>query len=127
AARRRLDARTTRAGSELMGLLYLAALLASIGCMMLLDRRFGLFFWRDWRRAAFVLASGVVFFVVWDLFGIGLDIFFRGETVFMTAIELAPELPLEEPVFLVLLCYVTMNAYGALTRPRAPRNTKEAS
>ncbi|TQL46723.1 lycopene cyclase domain-containing protein [Homoserinimonas aerilata] len=111
-----------------MGLIYLGALLTSLGCMVLLDRRFGLFFWRDRRRATIVLASGLVFFIVWDLFGIGLDIFFRGETDFMTGILLAPELPLEEPFFLALLCYLSMNAYGALThrdagRPRAGRGT----
>lgn len=100
-----------------MGFAYLAALLVSLGCMALLDRRFTLFFWRDVRRASVVLVLGVFFFLAWDLAGIGLDIFYRGETVIMTGVLLAPELPLEEVFFLALLCYVTMNAYGALTRP----------
>lgn len=100
-----------------MALLYLAALLLSLFCMGLLDRRFALFFWRDARRAAIVLTAGVVFFLVWDLGGIGLDIFYRGGSPWMTGIELAPELPLEEVFFLVLLCWVTMNAYGWLSRP----------
>ena len=101
-----------------MGLLYLAALIVSLGCMVLLDWRFTLFFWRDARRAAIVLAVGVVFFLAWDLAGIGLGIFYRGETEIMTGVMLAPELPLEEAFFLALLCYLTMNAYGWLTRPR---------
>jgi len=101
-----------------MGLLYLAALIVSLGCMVLLDWRFTLFFWRDARRAAIVLAAGVVFFLAWDLAGIGLGIFYRGETEIMTGVMLAPELPLEEAFFLALLCYLTMNAYGWLTRPR---------
>lgn len=102
-----------------MGILYLAALLLSLGCMALLDWRFSLFFWRDALRAAIVLVVGVVFFVAWDLAGIGLDIFFRGETEIMTGVLLAPELPLEEVFFLALLCYLTMNVYGWFSRRRA--------
>lgn len=96
-----------------MGILYLVALGIALTGMVMLDRRFGLFFWRDARRASVVLVVGVAFFVVWDLFGIGLGIFFRGETDFMTGLQVAPELPVEELFFLALLCYLTMNAYAA--------------
>ena len=96
-----------------MTLLYLAALMVALTGMIVLDRRFGLFFWRDRRRAAIVLVAGVAFFLVWDLAGVGLGIFFRGETAFMTGIQIAPEVPLEEVFFLTLLCYLTMNAYAA--------------
>jgi lycopene cyclase domain-containing protein len=96
-----------------MPFVYLAALGVALTGMVMLDRRFSLFFWRDAARAGIVLGSGVVFFLVWDLFGIGLGIFFRGETSFMTGLQLAPELPVEELFFLILLCYLTMNAYGA--------------
>lgn len=99
-----------------MGILYLTALAIALSGMVVLDRRFGLFFWADARRAAIVLAAGVVFFLVWDLFGIGLGIFFRGETSFMTGLVIAPELPIEEVFFLALLCYLTMNAYAAAGR-----------
>lgn len=101
-----------------MPLLYLVALLVSLTGMVVLDRKYELFFWRDARRASIVLIVGVVFFVAWDLAGIGLGIFFRGETEFMTGLLLAPELPLEEIFFLTLLSYLTMNLYGAFTRPR---------
>jgi lycopene cyclase domain-containing protein len=99
-----------------MGLIYLAALLVALTGMVMLDRRFRLFFWVDARRAAIVTVAGPVFFVVWDLFGIGLGIFFRGETAFMTGLQVAPELPVEELFFLALLVYVTMNLYGFATR-----------
>jgi lycopene cyclase domain-containing protein len=94
---------------------YLVFLLVSVGCMVLLDQRLRLFFWQDARRAAFVLAAGLVFFLAWDIAGIGLGIFFRGhnETI---GIELAPELPLEEPVFLVFLCYLVMNLFQLCRR-----------
>lgn len=96
-----------------MGVIYLVALLIALTGMVLLDRRFRLFFWRDAKRAAIVLVLGVLFFLVWDLLGIGLGIFFRGETVFMTGLLIAPELPIEELFFLALLCYLTMNLVGA--------------
>jgi len=92
--------------------LYLAALLVSLAGMVVLDQRFRLFFWRAWSRALVVLVVGVAFFLVWDLSGISLGIFFRGETSFMTGVQLAPELPVEELFFLTLLCYLAMNLYG---------------
>ncbi|MBD7995555.1 lycopene cyclase domain-containing protein [Arthrobacter sp. Sa2CUA1] len=97
-----------------MGALYLLCLLASIGCMVLLDHRFRLFFFAAPWRAAAVLGAGLAFFLVWDLFGIGLDIFYRGETRFMLGVELAPHLPVEEAFFLAFLCYLTMVLYGLL-------------
>ncbi len=99
-----------------MTLLYLAALLIALTGMVLLDRRFRLFFWEDARRATIVLVIGVVFFLAWDLAGVGLGVFFRGETSFMTGLQVAPEVPLEEVFFLTLLVYVTMNVYTSLER-----------
>jgi lycopene cyclase domain-containing protein len=96
-----------------MIVLYLVALAVALTGMVMLDRRFTLFFWRDAKRASLVLAVGVLFFLAWDVAGIDLGIFFRGETSFMTGLQLAPELPLEELFFLILLCYLTMNAYAA--------------
>ena len=104
-----------------MGFVYLGALLIALAGMVVLDRRFRLFFWRSVARAAIVLAVGLVFFLVWDLQGIRLGIFFRGETTLMTGWQWAPELPLEEPFFLLLLCYLAMNVYGFLTRSRQAR------
>lgn len=109
-----------------MALLYLLALAIALTGMVMLDRRFRLFFWRDARRAAIVLAVGVVFFLVWDLAGIGQGIFFRGETSFMTGVQVAPELPLEEIFFLTLLCYLTMNLYGFVAEAFARRSEVRA-
>ena len=99
-----------------MNFLYLAALLVALTGMVMLDRRFQLFFWQDARRATLVLTTGIVFFLVWDLTGIDASVFFRGEGQWMTGIQLAPELPLEEVFFLTLLCYMTMNVFVAVTR-----------
>lgn len=108
-----------------MNLVYLLALLVSLGAMVLLDRRFGLVFWRDARRAAVTLAVGLVFFLAWDASGIALGIFARGGSRFMTGIEIAPELPLEELFFLLFLCYLTLvlifGARAVLDRRKAGR------
>ena len=95
-----------------MPLLYLLVLLVALAGMVVLDRKFRLFFWRDARRAAIVLVIGLAFFLLWDVEGIGVGIFFRGQTSITTGIQLAPQLPLEEPAFLLLLCYLAMNLYG---------------
>ncbi|MCP2030885.1 lycopene cyclase domain-containing protein [Okibacterium sp. HSC-33S16] len=108
-----------------MGLLYLGALSLSLGCMVLLDFRFRLFFWADARRASIVLVLGVLFFLAWDLSGIALDIFYRGETDFMTGILLAPELPLEEVFFLTLLCYLAMNLFNGAALIATRRGSPE--
>jgi lycopene cyclase domain-containing protein len=92
--------------------LYLGALLISIAGMVVLDVRFRLFFAVAPLRAAIVLVAGVAFFLVWDVAGIGLGIFFRGNPGLLTGILIAPELPLEEVFFLTLLCYLTMNLYN---------------
>lgn len=93
-----------------MSVAYLIALLVSMTGMVVLDRKFGLFFWRSPRAAAVVLVVGVLFFLAWDVVGISTGIFYRGETSFMTGILVAPELPIEEVVFLTFLCYLFMNA-----------------
>jgi lycopene cyclase domain-containing protein len=93
---------------------YLGALLVALAGMVVLDARFRLFFWRAPRRAAIVLAIGLVFFLAWDLAGVSFGIFFRGNPGLLTGIQLAPEIPLEELFFLALLCYLTMNLYSAL-------------
>ncbi len=117
-----------------VSVVYLGILLLSLLGMIVLDRRFGLFFWNDPRRAAIVLTLGVLFLLAWDLVGIGLGIFYRGETNLMTGMQLAPELPIEELFFLTFLGYLTMNlvqgsrlalgALGARTARRARGTTR---
>ena len=91
-----------------MSYAYLAALLVSAAGVLIIDRRFRLFCWRSPARAAAVLATGTAFFLAWDLAGIGLGVFFHGGGRYMTGLMLAPELPVEELVFLLFLCELTM-------------------
>lgn len=99
-----------------MAFVYLALLLGTLGCMLLLDWRFRLFFWNDAVTATVVTVLGVAFFLAWDIAGIAGGIFFRGEAAVATGIVLAPELPIEEPVFLLFLVVCTMVVYTGAVR-----------
>ncbi|SFJ74767.1 lycopene cyclase domain-containing protein [Cellulomonas sp. KH9] len=90
---------------------YLGALVVSIGCLALIDRRLGLAFWYDARRSAWTVGLGVVGFLLWDVAGLLLGIFARGDSPHMTGLLLAPELPVEEAFFLTLLSYVGLLAW----------------
>lgn len=107
-----------------MSFLYLGALLVSLGGMITLDRRFRLFFWVDGRRAAIVMVVGIAFFLAWDVAGIDMQIFFRGNPGLLTGVLIGHELPLEEVFFLALLCYLTMNLYSAADRWSSSRRRR---
>ncbi len=107
-----------------MGFLYLGFLLAGIGCMLLLDHRFKLFFWHDPAIALLITAVGTALFLTWDIAGIAAGVFLRGEALIASGIVLAPELPLEEPVFIVFLVLCTMIVFtGAMRLLTASRRT----
>ncbi|WP_285103866.1 lycopene cyclase domain-containing protein [Promicromonospora sp. MEB111] len=91
-----------------MSFVYLAVLLVSAAGVLVVDRRFRLFVWDGPGRAAAVLVAGTAFFLAWDLAGIGLGVFLHGAGPYMTGLMLAPELPVEEIVFLAFLCELTM-------------------
>lgn len=93
-------------------MVYLLCLLTALACMVLLDRRFRLALWQAPRRAATVLLAGVALFLAWDLAAIAAGHYRMGDSALMSGIELGPELPLEELVFLVFLCYVTLVVRG---------------
>lgn len=95
---------------------YLLALLVSAGCMLLIDRRWRLYLFAAPGRALIVQAAGVALFLVADLVGIGSGIFQRGEGPYLSGLDLAPHLPVEEPIFLWFLCHVTMLAFTGARR-----------
>ena len=113
-----------------MGFVYLLLLLIGIGCMLLLDHRFRLFFWHDPATALLVTAIGTALYLLWDIAGITSGVFLRGEGAVASGIVLAPELPLEEPFFLIFLVLCTMVVFTGAVRilkaPAAPRKTHKA-
>lgn len=99
----------------MIALAYGAALLISTGCMALLDARYRLVLWRDPRPALVALAIGIAFFLVWDVVAIASDFYHRGQSEAMTGLMLAPELPVEELLFITFLCYVTLVLRGLVS------------
>lgn len=89
-----------------MSLLYLGALLVSMGCMALVDHRWELFAFGRPRAAGLAVAAGFVFFVVWDLVAIALGMYVKGDSPAMSGLEIAPHFPVEELVFITFLCYL---------------------
>jgi lycopene cyclase domain-containing protein len=106
---------------------YAAALVLSLAGMLTIDRRFALVVFAAPRRALTVLALGAVYFGVWDLAGIGAGVFFRGSGEHLVGLQLAPELPVEEVLFLALLCHVTLSLYVAAERWLAARAGRTAA
>lgn len=94
------------------GLAYGAAILVPTACMALLDARFHLVLRRDPRRSLLVLAVGILLFLTWDLLAISQGFYHRGASEAMTGLLLAPELPVEELLFITFLCYVTLVLHG---------------
>lgn len=99
-----------------MPYLYLLSLLVPTACMVLLDRRFRLVLWRvprSHRRAGVLtIGLGIGFFLAWDLAAIASGHYAAGQSAGMTGIMLAPELPLEEIVFITFLSYLTLVLRG---------------
>ncbi len=94
----------------MIGFTYLGALVVSIAAMALIDARWRLAFPRAPWASTLAVGSGALVLLAWDLAGIGLGVFFRGDSPWATGVLLAPELPIEEPVFLVFLCYLSLVA-----------------
>lgn len=73
-----------------------------------------------------VLAAGVAFFLAWDLVGIAADVFRHGANEVSVGLFLAPELPVEEVLFLWLLCHQTLVYVEAAPRVLAwARRTRD--
>ena len=99
--------------------LYLASILGSILAMGLCDHRWRLTFTAAPARAAVVSVVLSGLFLAWDGLGIVSGVFFRGTSRWMSGVELAPELPLEEPFFLFFLVYLALNL-TSFTRMTVP-------
>lgn len=85
--------------------LYLAALLVSLSGLGVIDWRYRVALFAQTRRTLAAVGIAVAFFLAWDLVGVGLGIFFIGDAPYLTGLVVAPEVPVEEIFFLILLTY----------------------
>lgn len=97
--------------SESTSFFYLFALLISILGLVGIDKRHSLALFRYPLPTLVSISVAVIIFLIWDVVGISLGIFFRGSTILLSSLLLGPELPVEELFFLILLSYNTLLAY----------------
>jgi lycopene cyclase domain-containing protein len=97
---------------------YLGLLLGSLAGLALLDWRFKLAFAVNGLASFWAILIPSAYLLIWDAVGIWLGIFFIGETDLLTGVLLAPNMPLEEPFFLLLLCYTTLIVFRAIDKRR---------
>lgn len=93
---------------------YLIFLIISIACLTLIDRRFRLAYWHNKKQTALTLGVAIGIFIIWDILGIALGIFFHGGSQWALPFTIAPEFPIEELFFLYLLCYSTLILYRGI-------------
>jgi lycopene cyclase domain-containing protein len=105
--------------------LYLIAILASLAGIVVLDIRLRLAIPVAPGRTAAAVGLGTAFFLLWDFVGIATGVFVKGASDLFLGIDLAPHLPLEEPVFLAFLSYLALVAWAGALRvlERSKRTT----
>jgi len=99
---------------------YLIGLIIAICGILAIDWRHKIAFFLDARRSALAIGIGMALFIVWDLLGIHLGIFFSGSSPFALPFMIVPDFPIEELFFLFLLCYVTLVIYLGVRRVWTP-------
>ncbi|MGC5170881.1 lycopene cyclase domain-containing protein [Micromonospora sp. DT81.3] len=107
--------------------LYLLAILVSAAGIATLDWRFRLAAFAVPGRTAAAVGIGTAFFLVWDAVGIATGVFVKGDSPIFIGILLAPELPLEEPLFLAFLSYLAVVLWSASIRMLARRRSRTAA
>ena len=95
----------------MLSLSYAFGILLAISGVALMDRQGKLAFWHDKVRTSLTVFSAMGVFIVWDLLGIHLGIFFKGDSPYMLGFEILPQFPVEELLFLFLLCYMPLLIY----------------
>lgn len=95
---------------------YLIALVVSFAGVMILDLRFRLALRPAPFRTIVLTLVGAGFLLIWDLVGIATGVFVKGGGPWGVGIDLAPHLPIEEPIFLLFLSYLTVVLFAAADR-----------
>lgn len=92
----------------MIGLAYLAVQAVSFTGILVIDHRWKLAVFRARAATALAVTAAVALLLTWDVLGVRSGVFFRGQTDFMTGLLVAPEIPLEEVVFLTFLSYLAL-------------------
>ena len=106
----------------MIGLAYLAVQALSFAGILVIDHRWRLAAFRAPAATALAVTAAVALFLTWDVLGVRSGVFFRGTTDFMTGLLIAPEIPVEEVVFLAFLCATGVTAAAEHLRARRTGN-----
>ena len=90
--------------------LYLLALVISISGITFIDYRLRLAFFKYPKRTIKILLFAITMFILWDVAGIRLQIFFIGTNGVLVGVRIG-QFPLEEIFFLALLNYCSLISY----------------
>lgn len=102
---------------------YIVGISVGLIGMALIDWRFKLALFNDWKRTLKTILPAVAVFIVWDIAGIILSIFSDGDGQYRSGLELGPHFPIEEIFFLILLTYFTLVTWRYFSRG----NSQDAS
>jgi lycopene cyclase domain-containing protein len=105
---------------------YVLGILGAIGCLGLIDYRWKLAIAYDAKRALGVMTTAYAVFIVWDLLGTRLHIFFLGNSRFMTHLQITHNFMMEELFFVVLLVYLPLILWQAAQRHERAKGTHSA-
>lgn len=90
---------------------YISILLFSLCGICLADWQYKLAFWYDWRSSAKSIGFVIALLLLFDIAGIQQQIFSTNQSYVVGIYIMTPNLPIEELLFLFLLCYVTLILY----------------
>lgn len=93
---------------------YISILIFSIVGLLLADYKYGLAFWHDWKASAKSIGSAMTLLLLFDIAGIYQNIFTTNQKYVIGLYFVTPNLPVEEFLFLFLLCYITLLLYRFL-------------
>lgn len=92
---------------------YLLFIIIVMLCLFLVDYRYKLVYFSQKKQAVRSVFVAVCLFIVWDLLGIILRIFYIGSSNHLLGLRIG-QFPLEELFFLTLLCYQSLLVFRYL-------------
>lgn len=95
---------------------YLLSILISLACLVAVDLKWSLALKKNLKATLGTVFLAVGLFLIWDVMGVSLNIFFEGQSRFATGFMISPHIPIEEIFFLTLLSYITLLLYRGFSK-----------
>lgn len=95
---------------------YVIILILSIGGLLLADRRLRLAFWHNKIASTKAVGYTMLLLLIFDVAGVINKIFSTNQDYVVRINIISPNIPIEEIIFLFMLCYVTLILYQLIGR-----------